>query len=159
VSDRTQELLDLYEDHRVDDQLRFYRDRGRLFDRASAQGAVVAASLLGLTAAVSALAGASTGHTQLWAALAAILPALATALAAYNALYAFDQQAKLYDDAVRSLLAARRARPDLQSLEDEQARTAAVRDYVTKVESVLRTEQGQWGQLTSSIGIPDVTEW
>jgi hypothetical protein len=30
---------------------------------------------------------------------------------------------------------------------------AAVRDYVEKVEFVFGKEQGQWGQLTSSIDI------
>jgi SMODS and SLOG-associating 2TM effector domain 1 len=158
VTDRSSEMLALYQQHRFEDQLRFYRDRRELFDRAAGQAAVVLAVLLGLSAAVSALAGASTSHTRLWAALAAILPAITTALAAYGALYAFEQQSKLYGDASRALVAVQRELPDLARLPDDQARAAAVRDYVEKVESVFKKEQGQWGQLTSSIEIRETAK-
>ena len=158
MTDRTGQVLDLYETYRVEDQLRWYRGRRELFDRASGQAAVVSAVLLGLTAAVSALAGASTGNAHLWAALAATLPALATAVAAYGALYAFDQQSKLYADAIRALVATQRERPNLTQFADDAARTAAVCAYVEKVESVFRKEQGQWGQLTSSIQIAETKQ-
>lgn len=150
MTDRSAQVLALYQVHRVEDQLRFYRSRRELFDRATGQAAVVSAVLLGLSAAVSALAGASTGNPQLWTALAAILPALATAMASYGALYAFDQQSKLYEDAVRALVATQREAPDLTRI-PEGERAAAVAGYVEKVESVFRKEQSQWGQLTSSI--------
>jgi hypothetical protein len=149
VTDRTAQVLALYQVQRVDDQLRFYRSRCELFERATGQAAVVSAVLLGLTAAVSALAGASTGNPELWTALAAILPALATAVASYGALFGFDQQSKLYADAIRALVAAQRETPDLAGLSDKE-RADAVAGYVEKVESVFRKEQGQWGQLTSS---------
>jgi hypothetical protein len=155
VSDRTAEVLALYQKHRFEDQLGFYRDRCELFDRATGQAAVVSAVLLGLSAAVSALAGASTGNPHLWTALAAILPALATAVASFGALYAFDQQSKLYADAVRALVAIQREAPDLTRIPDEAARATAVAGYVDAVESVFRKEQGQWGQLTSSIQLAE----
>jgi hypothetical protein len=158
VIDQSRELLELYQKHRFEDQLRFYGDRRELFDRAAGQAAAVSAVLLGLTAAVSALAGAATGHGQLWAALAAILPALATALAAYGALYAFAQQSKLYADATRALIATQRELPDLAKLPDDAARVTAVGGYVEKVEAVFRKEQGQWGQLTSSIEIAETVK-
>lgn len=150
MSDRAAEVLALYQKHRVEDQLRFYRDRCELFDRATAQAAVASAVLLGLSATVSALAGASTGNPHLWTALAAILPALATAVASYGALYAFDKQAKLYADAVRALVALQRDTPDLARIANDASRQTAVVRYVDKVESVFRKEQAQWGQLTSS---------
>jgi hypothetical protein len=151
VTDRSDQVLALYDTCRFGEQLGWYRSRGELFDAAAAQAAVVSAVLLGLTSAASALAGASTGHPQLWTALAAILPALTTALAAYAALYAFDRQSKLYADASRALVAVRP--PDLRVLTEADERAAAVSAYVESVEAVFRNEQGQWGQLTSSIEI------
>jgi len=150
MTDRTEQVLALYQVHRVEDQLRFYRSRCELFDRATGQAAVVSAVLLGLSAAASALAGASTGNPHLWTALAAILPALATAMASYGALYAFDQQSKLYEDAVRALVATQREAPDLTRIPVGEP-AAAVAGYVEKIEAVFRKEQSQWGQLTSSI--------
>jgi len=155
VSDRSTEVLALYQKHRLEDQLGFYRGRCELFDRATGQAAVVSAVLLGLSAAAAALAGASTGSPHLWTALAAILPALATAVASFGALYAFDQQSKLYADAIRALVAIQREAPDLAGLADDPARATAIAGYVEKVESVLRKEQGQWGQLTSSIQLAE----
>jgi hypothetical protein len=149
VTDRTTQLLELYKDCRVDDQLGFYRRRKDEFDRAAGQAAVVSAVLLGLTAATSSLAGASAGHTQLWTALAAILPALTTAVAAYAALFAFERQSKLYGDARRALLAATREPPNLEGLAQAE-RATAVSAYVADVEAVFRNEQGQWGQLPAS---------
>jgi hypothetical protein len=49
------------------------------------------------------------GWDETWSALAAILPAISTALAAYVGLYAFEQQSKIYGDAARRVLRARRA--------------------------------------------------
>jgi hypothetical protein len=149
VSDRTDELLTLYRKCRVDDQLGFYGRRKEEFDRAAGQAAAVSAVLLGLTAATSSLAGASTGHTQLWTALAAILPALTTAVAAYAALFAFERQSKLYGDARRALLAATREPPNLEGLSPEE-RAKAISTYIADVEAVFRNEQGQWGQLPTS---------
>lgn len=155
MSDRTAEVLALYEKHRFEDQLSFYQSRCELFDRATGQAAVVSAVLLGLSAAVSALAGASIGHLQLWTVLAAILPALAAAVASLSVLYAFDQQSKLYADAIRALVAIRREAPNLSRIPDDATRAAAVADYIDAVESVFRKEQAQWGQLTSSIQLAE----
>ena len=92
MNERDHELLAFYQPHRIDDQLTFYRSRRDQFDRATGQALALSATLLGLSSAVSALAGASAGWTALWAALSTILPAVATALSAYTALYAFEQQ-------------------------------------------------------------------
>jgi hypothetical protein len=155
VSRREHELLELYGRFRVEDQLGFYRRRRESFDRATDQAVVLSAVLLGLTAAAGALAGSATTHTRVWAALAAIMPILATTLAAYVALYAFQNQSKIYTDAVRALAATERDTPDLSRLPDEPARAAAVRDYIEQTESVFRREQDQWGQLTTSIAVAD----
>lgn len=147
VHQRNQDLLKFYQKARIEDQLKFYRDRRDLFDRATGQGLAISATLLGFAAAASALAGTTVGWVKVWSALAAILPAVSTALAAYLALYAFEQQSKIYGDARRAVLAASRPLPEEN-----------VADLVKQVEGALRREQGQWGQLTSQIQITDQTK-
>ena len=98
--------LSYYRKYRVDDQLDFYASRRDLFDRATGQGLAVSAMLLGFASAVSALAGTGVGWTEVWTAASAILPAISTALAAYLALYAFDQQSKLHGDFLRATRSA-----------------------------------------------------
>lgn len=157
MSDRSRQLLAFYHRHRIDDQLAFYQRRRELFDQATGQALALSAMLLGFSSAAAALAGTDIGWTALWAALATILPAASSALAAYNALYAFEQQAKIYGDAIRAVHAAsrpgagpERARGDL----DAEANVAAL---VTGVEAALRQEHAQWGQLTTHIGSADET--
>jgi hypothetical protein len=88
----------------------------------------------------------SVSGQEVFAILAAILPAFSTALAAYAALYAFDRHTKLYTDAARSL--RRMEAPDLKRATTSEA-SELIALYVDQVEQVFRTEQGQWGQLAS----------
>jgi hypothetical protein len=76
-----------------------------------------------------------------------VLPAAATALSAYGTLFAFEQQSKIYADAVRATLAARQ--PAVAG--DAPVSAAALADLVRSVEGVFQQEQAQWGQLTSRI--------
>ena len=160
MSERDQELVKFYQKYRIEDQLTFYRDRRDLFDRATGQGLAISATLLGFAAAVSALAGTTVGWVKVWSALAAILPAMSTALAAYIALYAFEQQSKIYGDARRAVLAASRPLPDLTPPQGQGDPTPEenIAEFVKRVEGALRQEQGQWGQLTSQIQISDQTK-
>src|SRR5205085_11757192 len=79
--------------------------------------------------------------------LAAICPLLSTAFAAYNTLYAFEQQAKLYQDTINNL---QRARVLIPNATDPDF-AAKVDNYVQQVENVFLTEQGQWGQLAKKM--------
>jgi hypothetical protein len=81
-----------------------------------------------------------------WAALAAVLPALATTLTAYCALFAFERHAKLHADAERNL--GLLEEPDLSLVADDQAEEA-VKTYVEQVEKIFRDEQAQRGQLAA----------
>jgi hypothetical protein len=157
VSERTSELLRFYEQHRIDDQLGFYTGRREQFDRATGQALAISAMLLGFAAAVGALAGAAVGGREAWSALAAILPAISTALAAYIALYAFEQQSKIYGDAARAVRAASHPVPDPNAPQDGRSPEENIAELVRRVEGALRQEQAQWGQLTSQIQITDQT--
>jgi SMODS and SLOG-associating 2TM effector domain 1 len=130
-------LVAFYNEYRLDNQLDFYQRRSEEFGAAANQLAAVSAVMLGLTAIVSALATHESGLKTTFAVLAIALPALSTALAGYGALYAFEQQQKLYGDAVRSL---------------HEARAVGAHEpgaYVEKIEAIFDKEQAQWGQIIS----------
>ena len=156
MSERAHELLAFYREHRVADQIGFYAGRRALFDRAAGQALALSAILLGFATAASALAGAEFGPTWLWSVLATVLPATSTALTAYSALYAFEQQSKIYGDAARAARAAARPVPEPDPAAPQSADQEAA-ELVKRVEAVFRQEQAQWGQLTSQIEIPDDT--
>jgi SMODS and SLOG-associating 2TM effector domain 1 len=157
VNERNRDLLRFYQKHRITDQLKFYTARQELFERATGQGLALSATLLGFTSAAGALAGASLGWGPLWTTLAVIFPAISTALAAYVALYAFEQQSKIYGDAVRAVRAAARVIPPPDVVSGGQQPEANIADLVQRVEGVMRREQGQWGQLTAQIQVSDQT--
>jgi hypothetical protein len=141
-----QMLLELYARCRHDDQLRYYKGRARTYDRSLSQLGFCSAVVLVAGSTAAALAGKGVAHGQLWAILAVVLPALATVLAAYGALFAFEQQAKLYGDAAKALQRLKRDAPDLAHADDPDE---ALRGYVERVETVFRREQAQWGQFVS----------
>jgi hypothetical protein len=152
-----------------------------LYDRAANQALALSAILLGFTTAVAALTGAHIGAAWLWAILATVLPAASTALTSYSSLYAFEQQSKIYGDAVRAARAAARPvadrpvtdrpftdrpftdRPftDRPFTDPDPASRSAEEDaaeLIKRVEAVFRQEQAQWGQLTSQVEIRDETK-
>lgn len=157
MTERDAQLLAFYQRERIEDQLRYYRDRRDQFDRAVGQALALSAMLLGFSSAVGALAGADSGWTGLWTTLATVLPAVATALAAYTALYAFEQQSKIYGDAIRAVHAASRRNPP-PGPGDGEPTGDAVTELVQRVETALRQEQSQWGQLTSDTQIAGPAE-
>jgi hypothetical protein len=105
-----------------------------------------------LTAFAASLAAANIGGLQtLWSILAVVFPALSTGLSAYNGLYAFERQAKLYGDAANALLRATADSPDLKPTMEATAFAVAVSAHVQQVEQILSGEQAQWGQLIGEI--------
>ncbi len=158
MSQRDSDLLTFYQTRRIEDQLKFYSGRRRQFDRATGQALAISAVVFGFTSATSALAGADIAGVALWSVLATILPATAMALTAYSALYAFEQQSKIYGDAVRAVQAASRPQVDPGAPGDAAPSGEAVAELVRRVEGALRQEQAQWGQLTSQVGIVDETK-
>jgi hypothetical protein len=86
-----------------------------------------------------------------WAAVLAVsLPAISAALTAYNGLYSFESQSKLYRDALNALGEAEAIGYDAEQATDTEAE-AEITAYVNQVEEIFRKEQGQWGQLISEI--------
>jgi hypothetical protein len=152
MTERAKQYLALYRECRLEDQRRFYEGRQSEFDAAREEVIWLTAVLLVLTAGAAALAAANIGKLQaLWSILAVVFPALSTALAAYDGLYAFERQAKLYGDAANALLRARADSPDLKPPMDDAAFAAAVGAHVQQIEQILSGEQAQWGQLIGEI--------
>jgi hypothetical protein len=110
-----------------------------------------------LTAMVSILAISNLFWPRwVWAVLGVFFPALSTALTAYNSLFGFEQQSKLYRDASHAL---RRVEADIHGLQPRELQPGAddsdyllrLERYVKQVEEILRKEQGQWGQMSSEV--------
>src|SRR5262249_48487321 len=119
VGSRADQGLALYRSGRLGGQLRYYEAPRTQVERAGGPLLLLSAVLLGATSTVSALAGAPIEGTLVWAALAAILPAVSTALVAYGALFGFERYAKLYADAARNLGLLEAL--DLSGLAEEEA--------------------------------------
>jgi hypothetical protein len=132
-------LRQFYRRCRLEDQRRFYENRSGEFRSAASQLALVSGLVLLLTSAASFGAGVEWGGTTAFGIAAVALPALSTALAGYGALYAFEQQNKLYDDALSALRQSDAAAP------------GSVVEYAAVIEEILAREQAQWGQLVAEI--------
>jgi SMODS and SLOG-associating 2TM effector domain 1 len=152
MTERAEQFARLYAEDRFRDQLKFYQDRRAEAEKARDQAINVKwvlATLAGIAGAVG--AAMPDWRTDL-AIAAAFLAAAATALAAYQSLYAFPRLAKLYKDAENSLLALNTAetgvRPGLSAAE--------TRALVGRIEQVFSQENGQWGQLVQhAVGEPE----
>jgi hypothetical protein len=143
----------LYLRLRIDDQLRFYRDRRTEYASAHRQAVVVRTALLFGAAAAGVVTQSTAGTARaIWAVVGALLAALAAAVTAFEALIGFPQLEKLYGDAVRNL---EEAKLDWQDLPPE---TVPAADF-ERIEDVFRSERGQWGQLVvkSAAATPGAT--
>lgn len=152
MNERNKEFLALYQQYRYQDQRKFYENRLEEFEAARDQAITLTVFFMALAAVSAVLASADViGLKALWAVLAVVFPVLSTTIAAYSALYAYERQAKLYQDAISALDRAGADSPNLrQGLEEADYRQMLI-DYINEVEDILRTEQGQWGMLSKEI--------
>jgi hypothetical protein len=152
-----QQFLELYRIERFEYQLEYYRRTREEFERAKTE-AVIGSILLLFLAGTAGIAASSVDLHWLKLVLlllAAIFPIFSTALAAYSALYGFEQQAKLYQDTINNLLRARALAPVPEQNLTETEFARQVNDYVQEVEKTFQKEQGQWGQLAEHLKPPE----
>jgi hypothetical protein len=142
VNTLAEQFLEVYFTARVEDQRTYYERTVRRFESRRRQVLLASSVVFGVAAAVGLIAGLDVRGKLLWACLAAILPAITMALAAYEGVYAFERITKLNRDAARNL--RRIAVPEVA---DAEGKEAAVARYVSDVEQVFTQERGQWGQL------------
>jgi uncharacterized membrane protein len=144
VTSRERQFVELYRQARVENQRGYYERTAARFEAAYQQLLLLSAVLFGISGAIALLAGIDVPGKLVWAIFAAIVPAITTAIAAYQGLFAFERIAKLYRDAARNL---RRLPPPIVG--DTTSAQAAIAAYVADVERVFERERGQWGQLAS----------
>jgi hypothetical protein len=151
------QFLKLFQDYRYEDQLNFYRARRIEFTKAQTQAIIISIVLIFLAAIAGVLASVSGSWPKVaFLLVAAIFPVLSTAIAGYSVLYAFEQQAKLYQDTLNNLLLARSLAPDVKPGLSDADFTAQLDKYVIEVEKIYLAEQGQWGQLAKLMKPSDV---
>jgi hypothetical protein len=137
---REEQFRRLYREQRIADQRGWYEQRTREYRRARRQAIATRNTLLTMAAAAGVAGQFVDGDGRVVAGIvAAACAALATAVTAYESLMGFGPLAKLYQDAALSLREAE-AQWDLGG--------GAVGAEIERVEQVLRSETGQWGQLT-----------
>lgn len=143
----TNDVVRFFDACRAQSQRNWYAARAREYKDAHRQVLNLTALALFLAALVGALAAVWPASKWL-SVLSAVLPALSTGLGAYEGLFRFQHNAKLYQDAVAALDRARAVRPDPALLAPGGVVSAdAARAYMAEIEEILRREQGQWGQL------------
>jgi len=151
------QFLKLFQDYRYEDQLNFYRARRIEFTKAQTQAIIISIVLIFLAAIAGVLASVSGSWPKVaFLLVAAIFPVLSTAIAGYSVLYAFEQQAKLYQDTLNNLHLARSLAPDVKPGLSDTDFTAQLDKYVIEVEKIYLAEQGQWGQLAKLMKPPEV---
>jgi predicted O-methyltransferase YrrM len=147
-----EQFLKLYLKARHEHQETYYSGRAEEYESAHNQAVLVTTILTMLALVVSVLAASHVADLQAyWGIAAVIFPALATAFIAYDGMYAFERQNKLFNDSAEALGAAYSDNPlNLKNVREEEYPTI-ISDYVNEVESIFKAEQGQWSQLIRDI--------
>ena len=144
MSERARQFVEIYQAARVEDQRDYYLQRAKQFQAAHRQLLLVTSVVFGLSGTAGLIAGLDVPGKLVWAIVAAILPAIAAALSAYEGLYGFSRFAKRFNDAARNLRLVEAPRISAADHEAE-----AVAEYVLRVEGIFKDELGQWGQLVA----------
>jgi hypothetical protein len=155
-SERLQ-FLQFYQLYRHKNQLDYYVEREKEYTHAQSQAIWLSIGLIFLAALAGAFEAIPVNWVQFTCLLlAAICPILSTTLAGYNALYAFEQQAKIYRDARQNLETLAVHMPEVQPGQGEAEFAQRVERYVLETELVLNTERGYWGQLAKEMKPLDI---
>jgi hypothetical protein len=141
VTTRDDDFRRLYRAERIANQLQWYRDRSAEYRAAHNQAILVRNGLLWVAAVCGVVGVAPVGEAtrSVLGLSAALLAALATVVTGFETLVDFDAVRKLYDDAAANL--------DLVDIDWDAASSAELPELVERVEGVLESENGRWGQL------------
>ncbi len=147
-----EQFLELYHQYRYKEQVKYYERRKKAFEDAQGEFINISTILMILAASMGILSSIDVWGLKLWwAVLAVVFPTLSAALSTYNSLYAFERQAKIFQDTVLRLHEARAKSPYIQQLTEESDYHQAISEFVTDVEGVFGEERGQWGLLANEI--------
>jgi hypothetical protein len=142
-------LLNLYTKKRLDYQYDYYHKRYLQFDKNSDLLFRANALLIAITTLLAALGtnvNSIGGEVRL---LTALLPAFAGLLTSIAQLYKWDEQSRIYRDAVLGLEKTRLILPATDTIEAAKAPTL-FRDLVKSAEQVFLDDVNQWGQVSTA---------
>ncbi len=135
---------ELYDHQRIAYQDDYYKRRIAEFSFNSDRMLWISALLMGCSTVISSYSVVS--KQPVYAFITALLPAIATAVAAFRSLYQWERQATIYEDSWLALQQAKLAMPDEDFLKTgDYARFFP--ELVLQAETVLRNEASQWGQM------------
>ncbi len=140
---------ELYLQQRYNYQDKYYARRSAEYTQNTNFMLRLTALVMGISAMISALS-ASTDNA-IYAFLTALLPAFAGMVSAFQSLYQWQRQAKLYEETRLALREALLVLPDADFPHPESPSKQFTR-LVQAVETVLRNEAQQWGQLINVQG-------
>lgn len=135
---------EVYQQQRIEFQDEYYRRRIAEFTFNSDRMLWISAALMGFSTVISSYSVVS--KHPVFAFITALLPAFATAVAAFRALYQWQRQATIYEDSWLALQQARLAMPDEDFLKPGDY-AQHFPELVLQTETVLRSEASQWGQM------------
>ena len=139
----------LYKQQRLKYQDGYYARRSMEYTHNADFMLRTTAVVMGISAMISALSAGT--DKPIYAFLTALLPAFAGMVSAFQALYQWQRQAKLYQETRLALREAELVMPDEDFPRPESPAEQFTR-LVQEVETVLRNEAQQWGQLVSVQG-------
>lgn len=152
MNKRDEDFLRLYNTYRYKEQIKYYESRKKAFEAAQNEFINISTVLMILAALIGILSSVDAWGLRLWwAVLAVVFPTLSAALSTYNGLYAFERQAKIFQDTVLRLHAARIKSPYVRRPQQESDYPQAITEFVGEVEQVFGEERSQWGLLANEI--------
>ena len=132
------QALELFLNHRVEDQASYYRSQAATYQAALRRTTRLSASLLVGASLFGALGAIDVARRGLWAFIATALAAVSTAIATYEIAFEFERRGRQYGE-TNAALALKGIPADGQFVE-----------YVVDVERLLMGEVDSWSRLESN---------
>jgi len=144
---RRAQALAAYRLNRVQEQIAYYEARSAQYERARRSAVNLAAGLLVLAALFGALATADADRRSMWAFIAAVVAALATAITSYEAAFGFERLSREYGGTRAALEMAEVRAPRAGALAGDDG-DALLSRHVAEVEGLLLAEVDRWSHAT-----------
>jgi hypothetical protein len=144
---RRAQVLAAYRISRIEEQIAYYEARAAQYERARRTAVNLAAGLLVLAALFGALATADADRRSMWAFLAAVVAAAATAIASYEAAFGFERLSREYGSTRAALEMAEVRAPRGATIASDDG-DALVMRHISEVEGLLLSEVDRWSHAT-----------
>jgi hypothetical protein len=143
-----QEFLDIYDEHRVKDQIGWYKSRSEEYKKADGQAFLLTQLMLFGAAACGIIGSLAPQAREELGLAAAILAVLATFISGWASLIGFSENAQLYKHALAGLSHVRPGRTKAAESDEELV------NYMDRAEGVLLGEVRSWAEQWSNFVAP-----